>query len=395
MKKTAKKNVDRCFELARLFSGVNQEKARLYITKGINDGALRHGWRKDTIVSYQLVDALEILWKNNWDTQESLKKFTNEVFELTLRLNDITDGKETWRGPYNVVELVANYDVDFAVNLKNRLIEKKLSHNFSNIVITSVLLGKVNLGLPLEEIENGMHELRQDYDYQGKPESDYYEQKIRVYLAVAEQELYADDVKKDASEKAFAEYEQMQSQNLSRYMSDRDFKKEKLKLVELSEKYGKKLKVTFDEKDEIKKKPKISEEKFIKEFEKAKTKKQIGKLYFNLRNHQDEITISKLESWEILIDKTFETCKNIELFTEYLKEKHFPSFAFWTYNSEIGVGAALKNIDTRQEMLRYLFKDTGHGGFLNVMKAFEVTKDKKMCVHLFKHYLKFCDFLMN
>jgi hypothetical protein len=37
----------------------------------------------------------------------------------------------------------------------------------------------------------------------------------------------------------------------------------------------------------------------------------------------------------------------------------------------------------------YLFKNSGHEGFKNIMKSYEVINDKNMCLSLFNRYLKF------
>lgn len=387
--------VNTCFQLARLFAELNPNKARLYITKALNEGNLRHGWRKDTIVSYLLVAALEILWSNNWTTAEKLKQYTDDVFRLTLRLDEITDGKETWRGPYNVVELIAKYDVEFAEDLKNRLVEKKPSHNFPNLAVASVLIGKANYGIPFADIERGMLELQQRYDYQGRPESDYHEHRIKIYLSVAECDLYPKEIQKQAFEKICAEYEEMQSHNLSYYLSDRDFKNEKLKIIELCKKYRRKLDIAFDGKGgKVQKQPKMSEGQFVQAFKKATTQKKIDSLYLELHNSHNNITVSKLESWETLIQKTLEIFGNITPFTDFLKEKRFPHYGYFSNEYlHLGLAAALKNPDSKQEIIRYLSENTGHGGFLNVMKAFEAIGDGSTCVLLFERYLRICNFL--
>ena len=56
----------------------------------------------------------------------------------------------------------------------------------------------------------------------------------------------------------------------------------------------------------------------------------------------------------------------------------------------------MKNINTKEETMNYLFnKTTGHGGFVSVMKSYEVIGDREMCMKLFRRYLRFCDFLVN
>ena len=84
---------------------------------------------------------------------------------------------------------------------------------------------------------------------------------------------------------------------------------------------------------------------------------------------------------------------------ELLKKNSFPHTDWFTSNSKyfhLGLGAALENINTKEEMMNYLFdKTTGHGGFVNVMKSYEIIGNREMCMKLFRRYLRFCDFLVN
>jgi DNA polymerase III delta prime subunit len=390
--------VNRCFGLALLFEGYNKQKVISCISKGINEGIVRHGWRKDIIVSSLLVDALEILWRNNWESKENLIGYTNKVFQLSLRVIKITDGDGTWRGPYNVVDLVANYDIDLAEKFKKELIENEEYYNLSNEAITSVLIGKINLGLAIENIEKGMEEYGKDYNYKGKPSSSYYEQKFKVYLAIAQCNSYTENEKKNAFEKAYEQVEEMIKQKLNHNLGDLNFKKEKLEFLKLCDRYSKKYNVSFDVKEKQERKPKISENDFIQEFKKAKTIQKIRGLYKRLENYNNDIVLKKTESWKILVNKNFEVYGNIDLFVKLLRNNLYPHMDFYSSNSKylhFGLAAALNNINTKQEIIKYLSKNAGHGGFVNIMKAYEVNGDKAMCLQLFKRYLRFCDFLVN
>lgn len=395
--------VDRCFHLALFFSQLNPKKALDYISKGINDGILRHGWRKDIIVSYNLVDALEILWRNNWDTKETLPNYTKEVFNLTLRVTDITDGKGTWQGPYNVINLIAKYDLQLAEEFKKTLIKKKGYENYSISVITSILIGKIKLGYSIEELERGMTEYRRDYDYKGKPRRDYYEEKFKVYLEIATSDLYTEEEKKLAFEKAYDQIDEIIKQKIDYYLRDDDFNKEKIIFKELCKKYQKEYKIPPEKHNEShvhipKRKTVITEESFINDLNYAKTKQKIRGLYIKLGNYNNGIVLSRPDSWKTLVEKTYSINGNIFLFIDLLKENHFPHIGFWTLNSKyfhFGLAVALTNLNTRKEILEYLSENTGHGGFINIMKAYEQNRDIKTSLELFERFLKMCHLLVD
>ena len=390
--------VDRCFYLSIFFSIIDSKKAKFYFEKGINEGILRHGWHKDIIVSYLLADAFEIIWKNNWVSKEIKKNYAEQVFNLALRVSEITDGDHTRWGPYRLIKIISENELELAEEFKKLLIEREGYSNFSNSVITSILINKVRLGSSIEEIEKGMGEYRKDYSYESKPQSDYYEQRFIVYLEIAECDLYTDEEKKTAFEKAYNQVEEIKKQNIEYYLSDDDFKNEKQIFKKLCQKYEKPFKLEFDKKEEFKRISKISEGKFIEEVKKSKTPRQIQGKYKKLNNYNNGIVLTKYESWGILMEKTFEINGDVKLFTKYLTDCHFPHIVGWTSNSDylhLGLAVALKNINTRQEALKYLYKDSGHGGFVNIMRAYEFLGDKNMCLLLFDRYLKFCELIVN
>ncbi len=295
--------------------------------------------------------------------------------------------------------MASKYDINLATNLKNDLKKKKGERNFSNSAISSILSGKVKRGLPIEEIEEGMSEYKKDYRYDSKPDSDYYEQKFKIYLAVAQSDFYINNERKKAFESAYQQIEEMKKQELDYFLRDIDFKEIKQSFVKLCAKYKKKVNITFDEKEEYRQKIKISETDFIKELKKAKTKQKITGLYKKLNNYNNGIVLANPESWKLLVEKTYLVNKNIKPFIELLKKNSFPHTDWLTSNSKyfhFGLGIALENINTKEEIMSYLFdKTTGHGGFVNVMKSYEVIGNREMCLKLFRRYLQFCDFLVN
>ena len=389
--------IDRYLGLAIFYSGTNIKKAEEYISKAINDGVLRHGWRKDSIVSYHLVEALEILWRNNWVPKDIISTYAGEVFDLTLRVSDITDGKGTWQGPYNAIELVASYDIDLAEKFKKKLIKRKGKYNISNWAITAVIQGKVKLGLPLKDIEKDMAEYSMQYDYENKPQADFFEQKFRVYLAIAQSDLYTADERQESFDKAHQQIETMKEKNLTHYLRD-DFDDEKKTFIKLCEKYGKPVNVSLEEKkDNYKTKPIMSEKDFVSAVNKANNKRKLAGLYKKLGDYNNGIVLKNGESWKILVNKTYAVMKSVKPLIDLLQKNMYPHTDFMTSNSryfQFGLAEALNNVNTKEDVLRYLYKDSGHGGFLNIMRAYEINRDKDTCLKLFHHFLQFCKFLV-
>lgn len=387
--------VDRCFDISAFYSSIDNNKAKSYFIKGINEGILRHGWHKDIIISYLLTDALRIIWNKNWVSKEVRKKYAIDVFNLTLRVSDITDGDHTWRGPYIVIDIVSTSDLELAENFRDIL--KIKSFRINSLAISPILLSKVRSGFQIQEIEKGMEEFDYSYDYEGKPKANYFEQKFVIYIAIATCELYSDEEQEMAFYKAYEQVETVNSYNIRLAFRDEDFSSEKDMYEKLCSKYNKMLNLEVSKQEVKENKNKIIENKFIEAIKKSSTKRQLQGKYKQLNNYNNGIVLEQFESWEVLIKKNYAIFNNIDLFLNYLKENHFPDMDFWTANSEylhLGIAAALKDVNTRQEILAYLYENSGHAGFVNIMKAYGFLNDKNNCLALFDRYLKFCELIV-
>lgn len=389
--------VNHCFQLASFFARIDEQKAINYIARGINEGMVRHGWHKDIIVSHFLIDALEILWRNNWVSIDELRALAKRVYELTKKVKQITDGDHTSRGPYTLLDMVSKYDLDFAIELKADIDKNYSERRYSsNVTLSSILRGKVSRGYPIEEIEEEIKHYRKDYRYDGKPDADYYEHKFEIYLAISQSDFYSSEERKMAFENAYQQVEEMKKVELDYYLSDLDYKNSKKVFIKLCKKYGKKVNVKFENKEEYKTKYKLSEKQFTKELKKARTRQKMAVL---LKQVNDQVKLVNPKSWNLLVEKTYKIYKNINPFIELLRENSFPHTDWFRTNSQyfyFGLASALNNVNTREEAINYLFdKTTGHGGFINVMKSYEFIGERDICIKLFRRFIRICDFLVN
>lgn len=392
--------VEFCFDLAILYSTLNPNKAITYISRGINEGILRHGWHKDSIVSYQLVGALEILKERNWLTRKQLNHYAQKLMGIAMRVSSITDGKSTWRGPYNVLELISQFNIPLAEELRRKFIEEKGRRNVHNSSLTSIILAKVRLGLPIEELEKDMRDFYKEYDYESKPRADSYEQRIKVYLEIAKTDLYRPKEKKEAFLKAYEQMTELQKEGVSYYFTDTDFKNERKEFSGLCAKYQK-TDILPDHKSSSssyeppKRQP---ETKVLAEIRAIKTKRALSAFYKKLTNYNKGVVLEKKESWDLLVEKTYRINQNIQPVLNYMKENWYPHTDYHTANSHylhFALAACLRNPSTRDETLKYLYQDSGYQGFENTMKALEVNNEKELCLKLFRHFFNFCDFLVN
>lgn len=391
--------VDRYLDLSRMYKDVNPQKASELFIKSIIDGTLRHGWRKDPIVHYDLVNSLGVLLKKQWLRDEQLEHALNEVWELVLRAYEISDGSGTSRGPYRFIETVAEFDRDTAIGYKNAYIKHAGRYNISNSLYTPIILSRVRAGLPIESIEEGFTEFQMKYDYEGKPFADYYEQKFVAYLEIAKSELYSMEEKKEALNKANEQIASMRDQGLTYYLSDTYYEYEVKEFLRLCKLLDIKPNIAQTQKANTVHSRKYSpnnEQKFRDELMNAKTKQKIRGAYKRLRNYKNDISLKDSSSWQILIDKTYELFGNVNLFIEYMESISYPHSDYYSSAgayAHLGLAYALGNPNYKQQTLDYLYLNGGHGGFGNLIKAYAQLNDREMSIGLFNRYVALCRLL--
>ncbi|TWI85870.1 NACHT domain-containing protein [Lacibacter cauensis] len=389
--------IDYCFELSILFSEVNDTKSVEYFIKGINDGILRHGWRKDYIVSYLLVDAFEIVLRNRWLDEKKLNKCAFEILSLAIRVSKITDGKGTQHGPYTFIKTVALYDMSLTEKLVKKL--KSDLGNIGNSTKAAIIRAKIEDGLPFENLEGELDAISIGYRNNGKPNEDYYFEKFKTYLAAALNYFYSDAERAKAFESAYSQIEEVLSQNYE-YLNFSDSISEDLENYKsLCTHYNKPFNIPRRKDDNSYKSAydPIREKAFMYKISSAKTKRAINLLYDKLYK-SDSVLLHNQESWSTLVNKTYEILGNISPFLKVMEKNLYPHSDYFTHNASFlhfGLAAALGNSNTQKEALDYLSLHSGHGGFVNTMKAYEVLRDKEQCLTLFNRFLQFCLLLVK
>jgi hypothetical protein len=390
--------INQCFDISILFSDIDDIKAIDYFAKGINDGILRHGWRKDYIVSYLLIDALEILMKNKWVEGNKLVKYIKEVFRLTIRVRNITDGKGTQHGPYTLIKRVALYDIKAAETLYDEAKEK--IGGYSNETIAEIIKAKIALGLSLDEVNEELGKLRISYDHDGREKNEYYIEKFKVFLEIAINSFYSKEEQKLAFESAYAQIETILKQQYPYLNLHDDLRHEVNEFKRLCHEYDKRYIIPDKPKDKYEAREYDSgqEALFISRVSSATGKDELQKLYTELNTYDDHVELQNKDSWNKLVSKTFEIDHDLSAFIDFMKKNTYPHSDYFTRNAKychFGLAAALDNINTRKEVFDYLESESGHGGFINIMKAYEVLRNKETCIRLFERFLQFCGFLVD
>ncbi|ARU59307.1 hypothetical protein OLMES_5327 [Oleiphilus messinensis] len=382
--------VDTCFSTSRMLAKLDPVTSKKYLYMGVNDGALRHGWRKDSLVSVSLVQSLETIWEISATTSDRLLDYTTKVFELTRKVVDITDGKGTVQGPSNVLAVISKYDPKHTEYLYDQI------EGYSwekNIALAAVINSKIRFGYELKEIYTNFDSFQKHASYSGHIDPDYYDQQFECLINIASSYLYTDAEKRDAFERCSELISKASEDNTGRFLGENEFKELKRVYDSLCLSYDleTRFNVSFAENIE-------TSQGFIERIKIAEDRAQISNLYVELRDYERRITLKERKDWEILIRKTKEICGDIDLFINLLRESYYPHSDWYFHQSRylhLGLSVALTDIDSKEIILLYLKDNTGHGGFSNLIKSYAAHNDRDMCCRLFNRYLQLCNLLVK
>lgn len=173
------------------------QEAKKILKKTLSHTRLRHGWRKDIIVSSHLNEALDFVWKNKTYNQTDLESYSDRVLRLNLLLDARTDGKGTHWGKNEFLKIISNYDLDLAKKyfVKNRLFNDNETYEFRVIIILSLIENNYDI----EAIKSWLKEFNQSERimHNGKLEESYIYSKLIIYNKIIENPWIDDDYKNE------------------------------------------------------------------------------------------------------------------------------------------------------------------------------------------------------
>ena len=395
--------IEKCFDLSGFYSGINNSKAISYFKKAISNSFLRHGWRKDNIISFYLNSSFELITENHWKTKKEIIKISKSLFNLNLRLYQITDLKETRYGVSYIIQIIANYDTKCA--RKYLKIFRKEYYDRSDIInkcLRDILKQEIkNDFITIDEINKEINYFSKQRDYEQNIISSYYENIFIVYMEVLNSYFYSYENKKIAFELAYKYLEQ--AQKVKNYQIGYIIDNEIIsKFNDYCGKFKKEIilnlkneTVNDNDQNTI-----ISEKDFVDQINESNSKKEIVALYEKFKDSSNiKIEIKSIATWKLLIDKTYEIESNISLFIDLLKSLHYLDWGGnYTENSNylhIGVNYVFSKSLYKNEILEFYSKESGHSGFYNSILIYEKVRNKDMTNKLFDRFHKFCDFLVN
>lgn len=388
-------------DLCYLYASFNQKNSLKLLNRVSTDSLIRHGWHKDTIVSYGLIPLFKDIFSAKLYSKEELRAWARKLMVLSFRVLDITDGDHTTDAPDDLIRIAAHSDMELAEELKKKLLEEKGSR-WMRKVYTDLVHEKIEQCYPKKDIEDELADIRPEYDFEGKPRVDYFENKIGVLIAGASSTFYSAGERKDFFLKAHSLAKEGMEVDKSYFFHGEEHAGTLRMFKELCRKYHLKnplWKIKIQKRNYNFRRRKIAETDFIKSVQSAKTQVDMDAIYARFKEFKYDIELSTPASWRILFEKTLSVYGNVAPLLEYLSHNNYPSYlGNWTANTErfhYVLADILGHPKTRFEGEKYLITKSGHGGFKNVGKTLLELKRSDRVRELFEEYYSFCLFLTS
>lgn len=370
--------IDQLFNLSKLFAHCNPDKSMKYFLQAMNNSILRHGSRKDHIVCSDLVEALDIVWRNYLYPQDKLHAYTKGIYNLIKKIVNLTE--RTSYGPGNLISTIARHDLTLANELYDDLSKIFTSGYYLTAAFIGIQKTKIDLGADISEIWEENYPLDNQHS--------------EVFTHILKSEFYTNLEKEPVFNQFHTYVEELQTGDnsaLKELLEDQEFT---TRYASLCKNFNKPFNLVLDNQGED---PyKSSPKEIIDLPERLDTKEQLDEIYKNLSNYA---ILSKQDDWQRLIDKTFDMDNNIKRMTTLFKEMRYPHGVYFAGSSGkyyyYAIAYTLQKTETSTEMFEYLSKNSGHEGLLELMKAYEVNQDFKQCMKIFERFLGLCHLLVD
>ena len=394
------KSIDIQFLLSKLYSKVNNYKSVLYLGKGISNGILRHNYHKDLIVSHYLVDSFKSIVSSNCLTEEEVRKYSDSLFPMLLKVRHITDGDHTRYGTYYLIIDLIKFDTKLAEYYLNLMVESYGIEWMYNYTVRRILESKIKNAKDFEKLLKEIEKLfRPRYDINGIIDRDYFENKFAVYMHITRSDFYTDLERKKSFTLAYELVTKMNREEYNTSFYEKTFHKVRTKYLSLCEFYNKEINIkSFEElEDEDKPKQLTSEPEFVTMIKDCRNLEDLNLIYSKLNGYMEYMYLKKYSSWEILIGKTFDICNNLDPFISFLEYNSYTTIIGFTRNKKYlhkAVAACLNSNTTKTLILNYFYADSGYCGFYNMIKAYSYLDEKVVSRKLFDRYFKICELLV-
>lgn len=377
-------NIDYLFRIAYLKAGIDTEESFSYILKGINEGILRHGWRKDYIVDTNLVSAFEVLSDKGYMSRNEIIETAQNIVGMIHVLNRITD--ERWRGDdlARVMRVLDKIDIEESAKVLDRIV---LQNSHSNDMLFEHLKTRIVRGCDIKEI---LEKIEFFDCNEGDGRTIVYS--LGIYLHLFYSHWYLEDKKSledriltIMSRNNFVSTDELETESyylLQKFCREHDVE------CSVSERYNyAPTKAVMNDNTKA----------FIEELKKSKSKHSLDLLYEQLYDYNKNIIMDTEDVWKLLVDKTRSIYGNFDNLIDYFSKNNYPDGCSYSRNSRYmywGLGYAIKIGIDKRKLFDFIFKKGGHDGFVQLIYSYAFIEDKEMCRKLFWRFMDICKLLV-
>ncbi|MBH1959940.1 MAG: hypothetical protein I8H68_07495 [Flavobacteriia bacterium] len=388
------KFVDRCFLLSGIFSRIDSKKVIHYLQEGFSNSVVRHGWRKDIVVSEFLNDTFGEILKKRWFSKREVINLSKKLYNMNIKLYSVTDKDHTNYGVSTFLRSLSFYDTELAYEYLNDFKEKDLDWSVKNIGTTEILINDIRQNsIAYHLVREKVNSFSLMFDYKGELPRSHYFLLFSIEMEVLKSDFYDSKIKKLAFKHAFEAVEKVSG----------NFDYDRLVYEEYYAYYNEFCKLNEVENIIPKQSSNyivISEDQFSLLIDQAESLADIKDVYEKFNDSlKYKIEIKDKEIWKKLIDKTFAITGEIKLFIETLEKYGIMlSGMGYSYNSDylhLGSAYCMLKRETSQQMLQYLIQKSGYGGFYKMILIYIEMGDKENAKKLFIKFYDFCDLLLN
>lgn len=377
---------DLLFMLSFITSSHDKLDAYTLLLKGLSNGMMRMNDTKDTIGDYKLLEALEVILKNNWITTDELIVYLDRILLIADKMNAYHIENEVHR---KTMELLQKYDFEAAEYYYNQISGTSESYNLLHYDFAK---GLILRGRNVDDIEKCLSHITSYFDRTNQKlcwDGFYY--KISIYLSIAICDYYSANLQNKYYIKACEEIDDLENAGWNRELKTAEY-----------DIYSKLCKARNKEMDVNKEKeivysyaPKIQKNDVLQNLINIDYGENL-KIFIS-KLHRD-YPLDSFEINELLIEKSIELIGNIDDIIDVFAKSHYPSnisYSTNSYNFWMTVVCALKNAKAKNSIIDYLITyGGGHDGFSELIKIYGYLGNKDICLETFHKMMDCIEFLL-
>ncbi len=376
---------DLLFMLSFITSSYDNLGGYTLLLKGLSNGMMRMNDRKDTIGDYKLLEAMEVILKNNWITTDELIAYLDRILVIADKMNAYHIENDVHE---KTMELLQRYDFEAAEYYYNQISgiseNNSLHYNFAK--------GLILRGRNVDDIEKCLSNITSYFDrFYQKLSWDGFYYKISIYLSIAICDYYSANLQNKYYIKACEEIDDLENAGWNRELKTAEY-----------DIYSKLCKARNKEMDVNKEKeivysyaPKIQKNDVLQNLINIDSGENL-KIFIS-KLHRDYL-LDSFEINELLIEKSIELIGNIDDIIDVFAKSHYPSnisYSTNSYNFWMTVVCALKNAKAKNSIIDYLITyGGGHDGFSELIKIYGYLGNKDICLETFHKMMDCIEFLL-